>query len=229
MMIADRGKLYGGIGMMVAFSIVLVLMFSPIFKGYNGLQYLDSLYNSISKGSAYYIPRVTEALTQFKGDAVSVTLKMPDEKQAEKTALLFTKGGAVVTTTGAELQVSGDLGRILANCVADSEAMYHNDGNKVANKYGYEERQVLFNWWQAFKTMEKALTKQKKFKEAEVVALALQKAVEPSYNYYKIEAEKISDRAGVVVTSLLFYVFYTVWYGFAILFIFEGWGLRMGH
>ncbi|MBW1739028.1 MAG: hypothetical protein JRJ69_16175 [Deltaproteobacteria bacterium] len=107
--------------------------------------------------------------------------------------------------------------------------MYHNDGKKVSEKYGYDERQALFNWWKAFKEMDKALKNQKKFKEAKVVSLVVKKAVESSYNYYEIEPQKITERLGVVIFSLIFYVAYTLWYGFAIMFMFEGWGLRLGH
>jgi len=59
-MIAYKKEFFGGLAMLVAFTVVLIIMFSPVFKGQNGLEYLDALYNSISKGSAYYIPKVKE-------------------------------------------------------------------------------------------------------------------------------------------------------------------------
>ena len=77
--------------------------------------------------------------------------------------------------------------------------------------------------------MDKGLKKQKKFKEAKAVALVVKKAVEPSYNYYRIEPQRISDRWGVVLFALIFYVLYTLWYGFAIMFMFEGWGMALEH
>jgi len=104
-----------------------------------------------------------------------------------------------------------------------------NDGEKVKEKYGYDERQVLYNWYTALKAMDKDLKVQKKFKEAKIVALVIKKAVECSYNYYKIEPQKISDRYGIVIFSLIFYVLYTLWYGFAIMFMFEGWGMQLEH
>ncbi|MBU4260192.1 MAG: hypothetical protein KKH45_12535, partial [Proteobacteria bacterium] len=131
--------------------------------------------------------------------------------------------------SGAQLTVSGDLGNILANCLTDSDSMYNNDGTKVSNKYGYNERQVLYNWWKALKAADKDLKKQKLFKEAKVVTLVINKVVETSYNYYKIEPQKITDKMGIVIFSLVFYVGYTLWYGFAILFMFEGWGLKLEH
>ena len=55
------------------------------------------------------------------------------------------------------------------------------------------------------------------------------KAIECSYNYFGIEAKKISDSVGIVTFSLVFYVGYTLWYGFAVMFMFEGWGMRLEH
>ncbi|MBW2610247.1 MAG: hypothetical protein JRC68_07865 [Deltaproteobacteria bacterium] len=226
-MIENKKEFYGGSALLVIFFIILIILFCPIIKGHNALEYLDSLYNSISKGSAYYIPKINKESDKFKGNVVSVNLTMADKKQAEQTAGLFKAGGAEVTITGDNLKVSGDLGKILENCLEDADAMYSNDGKKVSEKYGYDERQVLFNWWKSFKGMDKDLKNQKKFKEAKVIALVVKKAVESSYNYYKIEPQKIGDRFGVVLFSLVFYVVYTLWYGFAIMFMFEGWGLKL--
>jgi hypothetical protein len=228
-MIAHKKEFFGGVGMMIAFIIVLIIMFSPIFKGQNGLDYLDNLYNSISKGSAYYIPKVKKESEHFKNKSVTVTLTMTSQKQAEQAALLFKAGEAETMVQEAQLKVNGDLGKILENCVSDADAMYHNDGKKVSGKYNHDEKQALYNWWQALNAMEKDLKKQKKFKEAEIVALVVKKAVESSYNYYKIDPQKITDSMGVVIFSLLFYVIYTMWYGFAIMFMFEGWGMKLGH
>jgi len=228
-MIENKKEFYGGSALLVIFFIILIILFCPIIKGHNALEYLDFLYNSISKGSAYYIPKIKKESDKFKGNVVSVNLTMADKKQAEQTAGLFEAGGAEVTITGDNLKVSGDLGKILENCLEDADAIYSNDGKKVSGKYGYDERQVLFNWWKSFKGMDKDLKNQKKFKEAKVIALVVKKAVESSYNYYKIEPQKIGDRFGVILFSLVFYVVYTLWYGFAIMFMFEGWGLKLGH
>jgi len=228
-MIAHKKEFFGGLGMLGAFIVVLIIIFMPIFGGQNGLNYLDNLYNTISKGSAYYIPKVREATDAFSGHSVSVTLTMAEEERANQTAPLLMKGGALVNVSGAELKVSGDLGKILENCLADADLMYHNDGEALSRKYGYDERRILLNWWIALHHMEKDLKDQKKFKEAKVVALVVKKAVELGYNYYKVEPQKIGAKIGIVIFSLVFYVLYTLWYGFAIMFMFEGWGLRLEH
>jgi len=228
-MIADKKEFYGGLGLLIGFVVVLVIIFSPVFKGQNGLEYLDALYNSISKGSAYYIPKVKAETDTFAGKSVSTTIEMKDESQTQQTAALFMKGGALVNISGTQLKIEGDLGKILENCLADADRMYVNDGQTISSKYGYNEKQVVYNWWQALKAMNKDLTKQKQFKAASAVDMVATKAVETSYNYYQIEPQKISDRAFFVIFSLVFYVVYTLWYGFAIMFMFEGWGMKLEH
>ncbi|MBW1861645.1 MAG: hypothetical protein JRJ02_04645, partial [Deltaproteobacteria bacterium] len=180
-------------------------------------------------GAAYYIPKVKSESDQYRGNSVSVTLAMGSKRQAEQIAALFKAGGAKAVVTEAGLKVTGDLSKILENCLADADAMYHNNGEEVAGKYGYDERQVLYNWWKAFKEMNRDLKKQKKFEEAKVVDLVVKKAVESSYNYYRIEPQRIGNRLGTVILSLAFYVMYTLWYGFSIMFIFEGLGMKLGH
>jgi hypothetical protein len=228
-MIADKKEFYGGLGLLIGFVVVLVIIFSPVFKGQNGLEYLDALYNSISKGSAYYIPKVKAETDTFVGKLVSTTIEMKDESQTQQTAALFMKGGALVNISGTQLKIEGDLGKILENCLADADRMYMNDGQGISSKYGYNEKQVVYNWWQALKALNKDLTKQKQFKAASAVDMVATKAVETSYNYYQVEPQKISDRALFVIFSLVFYVVYTLWYGFAIMFMFEGWGMKLEH
>ena len=228
-MIEKKKEFYGGFGLLIGFAVILIVIFSPVFKGQNGLEYLDDLYNSISKGSAYYIPKVKAETDTFSGRSVSTTIEMADESQTQQTAALFMKGDALVNISGTQLKIEGDLGKILANCLADADRMYMNDGQTISSKYGYNERQVLFNWHQALIAMDKVLKKQKQFQEAKTVDLVVKKAVETSYNYYQIDPQKISDRAFIVFSSLAFYVIYTLWYGFAVMFLFEAWGLKLEH
>ena len=228
-MIADKKEFYGGFALLVGFFVVLAIMFSPVFEGQNALNYLDSLYNTISKGSAYYIPKLKKDVADFKAEPVSITITMKDPQQAEKTALLFIKSGASADVSGSGIKISGDFNKILENCLEDSDNMFNNKGGIVSEKYGYPEREVLFNWWSAIKVMDKEFGKQSKFKEMKLLNSVSKKGVECSYNYYKIVPQKITEKLGIVVFSLVFYVVYTMWYGFAILFMFEGWGLKLSH
>jgi ABC-type Na+ efflux pump permease subunit len=228
-MITNKKEFFGGVILMVAFIIVLIIMFSPVFGGMNGLDYLDNLYNSISKGSANYIAKVKEETDAFNGTDITVTLDLEKEEKAEKTAALFNYTGALVNVSGPSLKVSGDLGKILANCLSDSDLMYHNKGADLQKKYGTEPKMVMYLWWKAMKELEKDLKRQKFFKEASMPTLVKKKAVETAYNYYGIEPQSIGDKIGIVIFSLVFYVVYTLWYGFAIMYMFEGYGMQLEH
>jgi hypothetical protein len=228
-MITDKKKFNIGLIMMVAFVAVLLIFFMPIFNGQNGLDYLDSLFNSISKGSAHFIPKLKEEVQPFDGQTVDLNLAMKNAEQAQQTALLFREAGATAEADGESLKVAGDMGQILAGALGDSDAMFFNESQKLTDKYGLEGRQVLFNWWTAMNAMEKDLNRQKKFKAAKAAATVRSKAVETSFNFYGIDPQSITDKYGTVILSLIFYVIYTLWYGFGIMYMFEGWGMRMEH
>ena len=228
-MIAHKKEFYGGALLLAGFMAVLVIIFMPVFYGQNGLDYLDGLYNSISKGSAYYIPQVREEAQAYDGTEVRMNLSLDSELQAKQAAAFFIRSGERIDRSSTQLTISGDLGRMLRNCLDDADIMYANKGEEVATKYGYEERRALYNWWVVLGSMEKDLKAQKKFKAAKMISMVQKKAVETAYNYYNIEPQKISDKLGIVIFSLIFYVTYTLWYGFAILYLFEGWGMKLEH
>ena len=105
--------------------------------------------------------------------------------------------------------------------------MYKNDGKAVADKYGYNERQALYNWWQAFKGDRERPQQPEEIQGGQGGRQHQQEgASKRATTIYRIEPQSIMDRLGVVIFSLVFYVVYTLWYGFAILFMFEGWGMK---
>ncbi|MDO9262406.1 MAG: hypothetical protein Q7U02_00460 [Desulfosalsimonadaceae bacterium] len=229
-MVANQKEFYGGVGLMGGFLVVLIMIFLPLYQGQNGLNFLDNLFNSISKGSAYYIPKVKDDVAKsLAGKTMALDLKFENEVQAGECVQLFTKGGATAIVEGANLKVSGDLDQIMANCLDDADTLFHNKSEVLQGKYGQKGRQVLYNWWVSLKAMQKSLNKNEQFKEAKVVYTVMTKAVECAYNYEGIEAQSMTSRMGVVVFALVFYVVYTLWYGYAIMFMFEGWGLKISH
>jgi hypothetical protein len=92
-----------------------------------------------------------------------------------------------------------------------------------------DERLAGYGWWVGLKAIIKDLNRQRLFAEAKQLAELNKKAVECAYNYYGIEPQNIGDQWFIVFFSLAFYVIYTIWYGYSILFMFEGWGLKLEH
>ncbi len=229
-MIVNKKKLLTGLAMIAIFIFALALLFTPIFGDQNGLNYLDSLYNSISKGSAYKnIEKLRKRIATFDDKKIAVTVTMRNEEEARQASLLFQKAHAMVSRRGKALAISGDLGKILTNCLEDTDLMYANKGRIVSEKYGYDEKQALYNWWVFAKEMDETLKKQKSFKAAKLMTALKERAIEMTYNYYGIAPQQISEKYGMVIFSLIFYIIYTLWYGFAIMYMFEGWGIQLDH
>ena len=227
MFIVNKKEFAKGALLSVTFFVVLFLMFSPLFSGGNAFQASDRLFNSIAKGSSYFVEKMREEGRPFEGTAFQAKISLKSEEMAERTQGLLTAAGAQVTRDGSQLEVSGDLGRLVTAALEDSEAMFHNRGEEVAQKYEQPEREVLFYWWSAFKETVKDLKRQEKFREAAYLEEVMKKAVEVGYNFYGIEPKKASANAGILGFALIFYVVYTLWWGYAILFLFEGLGLEM--
>lgn len=229
-MIHDKKEFGIGLVLIAGFFLGLAAIFSPLFEGgKNTIDYLDGVFNAISKDSAYYIPGIAEKARQHEGTAVTLNLKAANDGQAARMEKLFASAGAALTREGAALTVSGDLGRMAAAVLADADLGFKNDGAAVLAKYGSEARLVLYDWHHALTAMARDLNKQQKFREAKTVHDIQTKAVEPAYNYYGVVATPMSSMVWVTLAALIGYVLYTVWYGYAILFLFEGWGLRLDH
>jgi hypothetical protein len=229
-MIANKKEFGIGVALIAVFFVALAVVFSPIFEnGKNALDYLDGVFNSISKASAYYIPASIEKARKLEGTAVAVVIKVSDAEQARETEKLLAAAGATVRVDGAKLAVSGDLGKILGAALADADAMFKNDGASLSNRYGIEGKKALYAWHTALGDTMRDLNKQGKFKEASTVRDSMTKALEPAYNYFGITAISMKHMIGIALVALIGYVVYTIWYGFAILFLFEGWGLKLEH
>jgi hypothetical protein len=232
-MIADKRKFAIGLVLLAGFVVVFVMLLMPIWGGgQNALDALDALYNSISKGSAYYIEDLAEKGRKHEGEAVAVRLEFKDDADAEHAAKLFEgfpSKGTTAERTDATLQLKGKFWQILSDCLEDADDLFENDADALERKYGYDGRQVLYTWWLVLGQMDKDLKRQEAFEQAKFVSTVKTKAVECAYNYYGIVPEKISNKIPIVLFSLVFYVVYTVWYGFAILYLFEGWGMRLAH
>jgi len=228
-MLANKKEFMTGFFMMVAFLIVLFVMFMPVFGGHNALNYFDSLYNSISKGSAYYIPDLKKKVEKSPAKNITVTLGMKDDAEAKTVGTLLMKTGAMVNVSGSQIKASGEMNTIMAAALEDTDNLFHNRGDAVKGKYQMDERLAGYGWWVGIKAIVKDLNRQHLFAEAKQLAELNKKAVECAYNYYGIVPQNIGDKWGIVFFSLAFYVIYTIWYGYSILFMFEGWGLKLEH
>ncbi|HSB31101.1 MAG TPA: hypothetical protein VLD55_05820 [Candidatus Sulfobium mesophilum] len=236
-MIVRNKKTFGmGAVFAISFLSVLFLIFSPVFGGKNGLQFADDSFNRLSKGSSYFIPKVTKSNEQFMGRVFSSTIKVdkPEdksgdaEKRAANIAKVLTTAGAKAEVNAATVKIEGDLGKVLASALQDSDDMFKNNGEKIKARYSTDDEKKMFRQWHnALAKIMKEFQKEKKIEEAKIVSDVMKKAVEPAYNFYKVEGQKVVDHAGMMSGLLVFYVAYTMWWGYAIFYLFDGLGLSM--
>jgi len=219
-----------GIGLVLAISFwaVEALIFTPVFgSGMNGLDFADDLFNKLSKGSSYFIPKLQKSVESYNGRPFAAEINLDKPETAALAAKLFTAAGSTATATDKKLNVSGDLGGVLAVVLRDSDEMYRNDGKAVAARYGVKEKEALKAWWTSFSAIDKFMKKNGKIEDSKIISDVMKKGVETAYNYYGIPAEKVADKAVLMTFLLVFYVVYTMWWGFAIFYIFDGIGLTM--
>ena len=226
-MIRNKKAFNVGLLLTVSFFVVLWIMFLPYFGGENAFHAADRLFNTISKGSSYYIPGLVEKSKEWQGKAFDVKISVSPDKLRDNVAKVLMTNGVMVAHEANALKVQGDLGSLFQAALRDSDDMYHNRGDAVSARYGMPEKEALFSWHNALKAMDKALKEQKNFKESKAVNEVIARAVEVGYNYYGIAPQKASERAGILAFSLIFYVVYTIWWGFAIMYLCEGVGLAM--
>jgi hypothetical protein len=221
-------KLTIGIILLAVFAVILFLIFMPIFGGgQNGLAYSDNFFNSLAKGSSNYFASMRKLAQTMVGTPFSAEIKMTDPAQAKETETLYRQAGAQSEVAGPNLKISGDLGKVLLQAVDDADVLFNEQGGKLEAQYHYDPKKVLKNWWYSFNKLAAAMTKQKKFNLVKAITEVQARALEPGYNFAGIAPYKVSDKAVLLGVMLVFYVFYTLFYGFGIYELFAGLGLHM--
>jgi len=220
-------KLLLGIFLLLSFAVVLVIIFMPVFgNGRNGLQFSDDFFNSLAKGSSNFMEHMRHEVAQPQtGTSFAVDISLDNPDQAQKAGALFTQAGAQVEVAGQKLKISGDLGKVLLQAIADAEDAF--TGDKLRAPYSFGAKDAVKTWWFSLKKVADALTKQKAFRQARAINEIQERALEPAFNFFGIAPAKVSENIALLTFMLIFYVIYTLWYGYGIYMVCEGLGLGM--
>jgi len=228
MLIINRKAFAIGSMLTLGFLVALIVIFSPLFgQGMNGLEYADDVFNKLSKGSSYFIPKLARTGEGMIGRHVNVEIRLASQDQAQRSKTLLAAAGMAVQDDRTRLLVAGDLGQLLRLALDDADAGYRNDNATLQERHGMAAREVLATWWYLLHAIDKVLKQEHRLAEAKAAHEVMKKAIEPAYNYHGIDARTVGEMAGTMGTLLVFYVLYTIWWGSAIYFLFEGVGLIM--
>lgn len=232
-MLHNKKSFAKGLLLMATFVVVLIMIFMPLFtddagKKQNGLEFSDDLFNKLSKGSSYFIPEMTKSAEKVAGKTFDVTVKLKDQASVEVAAKVLPLAGVAVQPKDGGLQISGDLSKLLLLSLKASDKLYANDLPGASALFeNMDGMKALKALWNVQSAMIKELQKAKMIDEATVVKKVNEKGLEPAYNFYGIKAESILGKIPLAAGLLIFYVIYTMWYGYAIFDLFDGVGLSM--
>lgn len=224
-MIVNKKQFTIGLVMAISFAIVFAIVMSPVMGGKTVIQVADNLFNSLTKGSTDYIQSCQKDAAKFEGVTFDGTVSLKSQEEVDRFTKIYTAAGVKVEATDTKVKFSGDLGKMTKAALADADAVFKNDDARVNAKYGLSGKEALYYWWNGINTLNTKYKVEGKASEMSFVNKVETKALEPAYNFEGIQAVKVADSAGITTFMLVFYIIYTVWYGFAIMYIFEGLGI----
>ena len=220
------------------FFVILVLIFMPLYPDIkpgsktDGLTFMDNFFNSLSKDSAYFVPQELEKAKKFTGQTFEADLKYKSAILAQQAAQVLSANGFAATVEDVHVKTGGDFGKLLEAALADADFMYKNEGAAISKKYTpLDEKAAVYAWHNTMSALGKIF--EKGGSETAAMLNATQsmnsKALEPSYNYYQVERKPVRQNLPLLIFALVFYVVYTCWYGFGILYFFESLGVKLDH
>jgi hypothetical protein len=235
MLIHHKGAFIKGLVLLATFAAVLVCILLPLYDGpngqkQNGLSVSDDFFNKLAKNSANYLQDVTDEVNEKITDQakLDVTVKMAKPADAAAAADIFTKAGFSGEAKESTVHVAGPLKPMLLKFIADAQIVFDNDPDgKLKEFYGLGADKALTLVFEVASRSIKVLQKDRLFTEADILDSLNKRALEPAVNFYGISGEPVSKNIPALSGLLIFYVVYTMWYGYAIFYLFEGIGMSM--
>jgi hypothetical protein len=226
MIVQNKKKFLYGLFGLFAFFIVLPFWFFPIIGHRTGLQWADHLFNQLAKSSADSIPLVSKRVEKCRGVDIDLSIdpKWPGADQAVARIIMANGMSASLIGDG-RVRIKGDLASMCMAASIDADLLFRGKEEALQNKYGYSGKEVIYYWWTAFDDLIRRYIQLNGPAKADLAKFMTMRILEPSYNFAGIEAKSISENVGIVAFLLMFYIFYTVWYGVSIMYLFEGFGI----
>ncbi|MCL5289560.1 MAG: hypothetical protein M1489_00745, partial [Firmicutes bacterium] len=170
--------------------------------------------------------KLLKSTDKYIGTPFEATMTVSSKDDVAKITKVFgTADVKVEPIDDTKVKISGDLGKMAKVALTDADSLFSNEDSKIAGKYGIKGQDAVNYWWTGFNTLEGKYKKEAEADLMNFVKSVNTKGLEVAYNFKGIEAENVADKAGVTAFMLVFYVFYTVFYGFAIMYLMEGLGI----
>jgi len=224
--VVDPKKFATGLVGLITFLVVLAVWLSPVIDHKTGLEWADELFSQLAKNSIYFMPTAVEMAAKFEGVIVDLGVNPRWPGGDVRIAQIVRANGVSASVIGdGRVRIIGDLGLLAKTAAADADLLFKGDEQELQNKYGMSGKEVIYYWWTAFDGLIRRYIQENRPSEADFAKFMTTRVLEPSYNFAQIKPRSISDNVGIVVFLLGFYILYTLWLGFSIIFLFEGFGI----
>ncbi|WP_448589570.1 hypothetical protein [Thermodesulfobium sp.] len=250
-MLSNKRKLQIGLVGIISFMAMLIVWLSPVAPGHlTGLQWADQFFNGLTKASAYQFPKVFKDSENFVGKPFTLNYRATNEDEAKMLEKLYTSFGAKVNAQGTSLTISGDLGKVSQGILSYSEDFFNNRRKEMTLVLGFESKDGLYALYLSQLALEKYYLRNNQPAELKFIREVVERGIEPAYNfdgivaagspkpaegeyalgalrsYPSIEKSPIGIKEMIMLSGLiLFYLLYTCWYGFSLMYLLEGAGI----
>lgn len=224
-LIRDRRKFRLGLAGLAGFAVVLAAWVRPLADGRSGLRWADDLFNQLCKDSADYSAQLCLQAPRFAERRFQVVFTAPSPPAAEKMARLAAAAGATAQAQGARVDMEGRLGPFAAALLEDADLLFRNKDRLLEERRGMSARETVYWWWMMAEPIYKHYIATGDVGASNFVSALRTRACEPAYNFAGIEPKPVAQAVAPLALLLSFYLVYTVWYGFSILFVCEGLGI----
>jgi hypothetical protein len=181
----------------------------------------------LAKKSAYSIPEARAKAAKFSGRQVDFGVKPRDAADLAGLArLLEAHGIRSSLTDDGRVRFSGDLAQLSDQALTDADAAFHDGLGSLEARYRMPGHEVLYSWWIIFDGLTRRFIQEAAVAEANFTRFLTTRVLEPAYNFRRVPAADGRSAAWHMAALLAFYVVYTLWYGFSLLCVFEGLGIR---
>jgi uncharacterized membrane protein YfcA len=221
-------KLALGLAGLVVFTVLLAWGAAGKRDGMSVLASTDDFFNQLAKDSAYFIPEARKKAVRFAGESVDIAISPREHVSEDKARSVISDCACALTRTDdGRLRIRCAMGKLCETALADAELAFRNNDQAFLTDHRLRAHEAVYCWWIIFDGLSRRYVQENRPELAEFTKLMATKVLEPAYNYRGIEARNVRENAAPLAGYLAFYILYTLWYGFSILFVIEGFGISM--
>ena len=225
--VVDQKRFGVGLLGLLTFLVVLAFWLFPVLNHKTGLEWADELFNQLAKNSMSFMPAATRRAARFEGVIVDLGVNPRWPGGDVRIAQIVEGNGMSARVVGdGRVRIVSDLGLLAKAAAQDADLLFKGQEQDLRNRYGMSGKEVVYYWWTAFDGLIRRYVQENRPAEADFARFMTTRVLEPSYNFAGIQSKDISKNVGIVVFLLGFYIVYTLWLGFSIMFLFEGIGIR---